>query len=321
MMSRFSQLETGRKPPTAPPTGESTPEASAIPAASPKATEPAGAAPVTQPDPVPGKRRLEMAGAGTNPGVETKGSPASRHDADAAPSLSSPADDAPATLIQAEQAYYVGDWDRALRLYSRALQLNASLVRPWVGQVYALLRKRQDGEAMTWVNRALERFPEDPSLLSVRGLVYAAKGMHQRALGSSDYAIGVGSTREAWLARGEILLQAGSANAGPCFDKALEIDPGNALSHTHIGMAYLDHRHWGNALEHFEKAAEKDSKNYYLWLQIGRCAERMRFLDRARSAYERATQLQPTNRDAASALEKMLSGNPISRLFRRLRRD
>jgi tetratricopeptide (TPR) repeat protein len=100
--------------------------------------------------------------------------------------------DAPATSAQGDDAYFSGNWDRALRLYSRAIQLDSTLVAPWAGQVYALLRKGQHSEAMTWANRALEVFPEHPSLLGARGVVYAAQGMVRRAVGASDYALSKG---------------------------------------------------------------------------------------------------------------------------------
>lgn len=230
-----------------------------------------------------------------------------------------PETDAPQVLADADAAYYSGRWDDALRDYSRVLQLDSTLVRPWVGQVYALLRKGQAAEAMTWVNRALERFPDDPSLLSVRGVVFARQGMDQRAMGSSDYAIGMGSTCEAWLARGEIMLMAGNPNADACFQKAIEYDPKSVRTLMHTAQAYLDHRKWGPAHGYLRRVVELNPAHAYAWEKLAESAEHLRSYDEARHAYERAVQLRPGDRHLRERLDRLMSEGPVARFLRFLR--
>jgi tetratricopeptide (TPR) repeat protein len=230
-----------------------------------------------------------------------------------------PEEDAPGALQAAEESFYRGDYDRALREYSRVIQLDPTIVRAWVGQVFALLRKKQDGEAMTWVNRALDRFPDEPSLLSTRGLVQAYKGMAQRGIGSSDYALSMGSTRDAWLARGEILLTAGNRHAIDCFVKALEFDPDGPKTLAHIGLTLLDHKKYAAAYEYLTQATEKNPKNDWLWTRLGHCAERLRYYQNAREAYDRALELNPQQRTARRSLERLMTSGPIARFFQRLR--
>src|SRR5262245_23063285 len=69
--------------------------------------------------------------------------------------------DYPSMLERADSHFFHGEYEKALRFYSRALQVEAARQYPWVGQLYALLMLNQVKEAELWASRALELFPED----------------------------------------------------------------------------------------------------------------------------------------------------------------
>jgi len=220
---------------------------------------------------------------------------------------------------KADNHYFRGEFDKALRQYSRALQVDNSQVYPWIGQVLSLLAMDQIKEADLWVGRAIELFPEDPGLLSLRALVHARKGMLHRAIGASDYALSRGASPFAWLARGEILLLARNRNAPFCFEKALEEAGGDDWRIAMLaGLAYYRHRKYSSALDYFRRACSVEMRNPYLWYHLGRCYLLLSFNDQAIEAFNRALELDPKFRKAEKALKEAKSTNFLSRLVRRL---
>jgi tetratricopeptide (TPR) repeat protein len=136
--------------------------------------------------------------------------------------------------------------------------------------------------------------------------------MTRRAVGASDYALSKGGTREAWLARGEILLSAGNDNAIACFDKALEqSDPNDWKTAMHVGMALFDRKKFGSAYDYLKRAAQNKTTNAYLWHLMGKCAERLRFQEQAIQAYERACHIDPKNQIYKRSLESLHNTGPI----------
>jgi len=220
---------------------------------------------------------------------------------------------------EADKQYFTGHHDKALRLYSRALQVDNSQVYPWVGQVFSLLAMDQVKEADLWVTRAIELFPEDATLLSLRALVFAHKGMMNRAIGASDYALSRGGTAYAWIARGEILLRAKNKNAPFCFDKALEVaGADNWKVAMHVGLVYFRRRMYSSALGYFRRACAGEIGNAYLWYHLGRCYYYFSFKEEAIEALSRALEINPDYREAQRALADVKSSNFVTRLFRRL---
>lgn len=205
----------------------------------------------------------------------------------------------PSFIEQADEALFTGRYRDALRHYSRALQAENHHVYPWIGQISALIGLKQFKEAELWSNRALEQFPEDPSLLSQRARVLALTGNVKRAIGVSDYAIGKGSTEWAWLARGEVLLEAGDGNALFCFQKATEIGGKEEWRVPMMaGMAYARRRQWSSAEEFLRKAVEANSQNFFIWYEYARVCIELSYFDRAADAVKRSLHLNPGFKEA-----------------------
>jgi tetratricopeptide (TPR) repeat protein len=132
---------------------------------------------------------------------------------------------------EGDRLFALGSFEQALRVYSRAIQSEAAQVNPWVGQVLCLLMMGQAKEAMVWVKRALELFPEEARVIALQGSTYAHQGMVQRGIGCSDAALAKnGSDPLVWVLRGEVLSMAENSNAQFCFEKALEMRPSSDAS-------------------------------------------------------------------------------------------
>lgn len=224
-------------------------------------------------------------------------------------------------LLRADEAFYTGNYRDALRYYSRALQEDGGHVIPWIGQVSALIEMRQYKEAELWSNRALEAFPEDPSVLSQRARVLALTGNLKRAIGVSDYALSVGGTSWAWLARGEVLVEAGEKNALFCFDKAVEMAGGERWRILlEAGRCYLRRRQWANAEAFLRRAAEERPDNFFVWYEYAIALVELNFTDRARTAIERCLQLRGDFRPAKDLEIRVYRRPFLKRIFGVLKR-
>jgi tetratricopeptide (TPR) repeat protein len=255
---------------------------------------------------------------GPPPGAVAREAPAPPPAAPQAPGPNTGAGDNslyPTAIQEAEEAFFTGQHREALRHFSRALQLDNAQVYPWIGQVSALLELRQYREAEIWSQRALEQFPEEPSLLSQRARVLAATGNLKRAIGVSDYAMSRGATPWAWLARGEVLLHARDGNALHCFEKAIELaGPQDWRVPMLAGLCYLRVRQWSTADDFLQRALENNPRNHYLWYEHARALLELSHIDRARDAIERAKALRPDFKPLRD-LELMLYRRPF---FKRL---
>lgn len=222
----------------------------------------------------------------------------------------------------AETHFLTGEWKLALRYYSRALQMDNSQVDPWVHQVLALLFMEQMREADVWARRALECFPEDPTVISIQGLVSTLMGMKKRGLGSSDFAMGQGRMNPfIWLARGWMLLESNNRNWEGCFDKVFEM--GAEVDWRHfmmMGQVLSRYKKWPRALQCYQKATEGQTSNFFLWQQLGCCYEKLGLSRQAMEAFQHAQSLRPNDANIKAAAKKSARFSPVAFIRRVIRR-
>src|SRR6266542_7118158 len=129
-------------------------------------------------------------------------------------------------LAEATAAFENGEFEPALRRYSKVLEFNPQNAAAWTGQVRMLIELGEYGEAKLWADKALEKFPHEPELLAAKAVALGRSGDLQGALVFSDASIEErGDTPYVWLARGDVLLAREEARADYCFDKALLLAP------------------------------------------------------------------------------------------------
>lgn len=212
-----------------------------------------------------------------------------------------------------------GEHREAMRLFGRALQLNSTLLEAWVGQIDSLIAMNQIREAEVWSGRALEQYPDDPTLLSIRGTILARQGMLKRAIGTSDYAMTQGHTVRSWICRSEILMMANNSNASFCMEKAIEmIEENDWESLMHVGLVYHRWSRWAQALEIFQRASAILSNRVELWLLIGECQARIGLTNQAHESFKRAQEIEPNNRHIEAMIKRWVKAGPLDRLGRRI---
>jgi superkiller protein 3 len=224
---------------------------------------------------------------------------------------------------EGDRFFYAGDYQKAMRAYSRAMQVDHSAIDPWVGQVLSLVRLKQYREAAMWALRATELFPEDARLSSLQGLTLALTGARQRAIACSDFAMARpnGGTAFTWAVRGQILAHSENPNAAFCFEKVLETrDPGDWQIMALVGDFLISEKKWARAIEFLKPAVEANPGNAWLWKRLGYANEQLAFTQTAMAAYRSAQEINPNDREASESIRRLATTSLPTRLWRRLTR-
>jgi tetratricopeptide (TPR) repeat protein len=206
-------------------------------------------------------------------------------------------------LEAADAAFADGDFEKALRRYSKVLEFNPNLASAWTGQVRMLIELGEFKEARLWADKALERFPHEAELLAAKAVALARTGDLQGALVFSDASIEErGDSPYLWLARGDVLLARKETRADYCFEKASELSPRDWFIAWLAARVRIFHEQFVLALKLLEQAIEWKTGQFVLWLELGRCQQALGLMKPARQSFAQARQLDPRRGSATTAL-------------------
>jgi len=212
--------------------------------------------------------------------------------------------------------------ESALRYYSRALELDKSLVEGWTGQVQMLIAMAEYPEAELWSRKALELFKNNGDLLAARGQALCRTGDLKNAQASCDAAIAQpGAYSYPWIARGELMLARKEDIDGYCFDKATQID-NDWLLLLEIGAIYLHYGRTTKALQRTRAAVEKAPDHAYCWYSQGVCEMALGLTGAAEKSFKHCLQLVPNHLLAQQSVHDLkknrrIVGSLLRRIFRR----
>jgi len=219
-------------------------------------------------------------------------------------------------LAQAQSAFERGDFEQALRDYSKALEYDALSTTAWIGQVRMLIEMGEFEEAKLWADKALEKLPNEPELLASKGVTLARLGDTEAALAYSDAAISEqGDTAYVWLARGDVLLARSEKRAEFCFDKALSLVPNNWLFQWLASRIFYFYSKYALALKYIQHALNLNGTQSVIWLQYGLCQQALGMRVPSCNSFEQALQLNPRCLDAERALQESKSSHWVSRIM------
>src|SRR5262245_14038000 len=218
-------------------------------------------------------------------------------------------------FAEATRAFESGEFQNALRLYSKVLEFNPHNAAAWTGQVRALIELDEFREAKLWADKALEKFPQEPELLAAKAVALGRSGDLQGALAFSDASIEErGDTPYIWLARGDVLLARRESRAKYCFEKALTLSPRDWVVTWLATRIRFYYEQFALALKLAQQAVELNAGHFLLWLELGRCQHALGLVGPARSSYAQAGQLDPHNADVRQAVLELADVGPLRRL-------
>jgi tetratricopeptide (TPR) repeat protein len=209
-------------------------------------------------------------------------------------------------LNHAHLEFENGNFQLALRFYSKVLEFNALNVEAWTGQVRMLIELGEHREAKLWADKALERFPSDAELLAAKAVALARNGDLEAALVFSDAAVEErGDSTYIWLARGDVLLARKESLADYCLEKAVQMAPKNWFVAWLAGRIRLYYGKLAQALKMIDLAVEWNPGHFWVWLERGRCQYALRMLGAAEASLTQALQLNPECVAATAELNRI----------------
>ena len=211
-----------------------------------------------------------------------------------------------------DQQRRIGLYENALKYYSRALELDKSLIGGWLGQVQMLVQLGEYPEAELWARKALELFPSHGDLMAARGQALCRQGDIRRAHEMCDGALKQsGQSAYRWMVRGELLLAAREATDQHCFDKAQQLDA-DWLVAAEIALIYLFYRTPSRAQLRARRACEAAPEQYYAWLILARCQRTLGLDSQARRSLQTCLELCPGHVEAKQLLVQLESASVSS---------
>lgn len=219
---------------------------------------------------------------------------------------------------QAMRYWLAGDFECALRNYSRALEQNSAFYPGWLGQVLMLIELAEYPEAIVWADKALELFPDHPELLALKAVALARNGKMEKALAYSDNSISKDDvTARCWLARAEVLLNRKSQIAESCIQKAVSIaGDDNAVIRLEAGRLLNKKAGFAAALQYLHEAVDRLPKSALAWYELGLCQARLGRPEAAVTLAE-SLKLRPNWEPAKDALNRSQNRGFWRRLFGR----
>jgi tetratricopeptide (TPR) repeat protein len=218
---------------------------------------------------------------------------------------------------QAIRSYLHGDFELALRNYSRALEANSQFLAGWAGQVQMLIELQEYKEAMMWSDKAMELFPEHPEFLSYKAIACFRDARFREAMAFSDNAISKDSPGPwAWLARTELLIKKNRRIAETCIPKAIACAGQQApLIRLDAGRILVRYGLYASAMDFLSAAVRDFPKSAVVWLELGRC-QRMLGYAHAQTTLKQCHLLRPDWNIAEQELSKCKTGF-WDKIFRR----
>jgi tetratricopeptide (TPR) repeat protein len=228
--------------------------------------------------------------------------------------------DEPFYFLEAKTAFANGEFEQALRSYSKVLEFNPKNAAAWTGQVRSLIELGEFPEAKLWADKAIEKFPNDPELLAAKAVALGRMGDVKAALAFSDASIEErGDTPYIWLARGDVLLARAEKRAEFCFQKAVLLAPSDWFVQWLASRIHYVHKKFSIALKFAQDALNLNPGNSAVWVQVGNCQFVLGLIVIAENSFAQAQQLNPHCREATIGLEKISHTGFLSRIGSRFR--
>ena len=221
-------------------------------------------------------------------------------------------------LKEALRYWLAGDYEVALRNYSRILEQDSSRFEGWSGQVLMLIELAEYKEADMWADKAMDLFPDHPELLAHKAVANKRDARLDKAIAYSDNAVGRDNpTPRVWLSRAEVFLDREDAVVDGCLSKAIALaQKDKPIVKLEAARLLRRKKNYMAAVGHLNEAMTALAKAPLLWLELGLCQNALG-QPQARTSLEQALRLRPHWSRAEGALLRCGKSGFWNRLFRK----
>lgn len=193
-----------------------------------------------------------------------------------------------------------------------ALQASAAAAPDYRDPHYNLVRlytgRLRLDQANAVLMPQLARFPDDPELHNLLGIVLAESGRAEQAVESYSRAIQLDARRAQYHNNlGVAYARLGQPDlARQAYQAAISIDPAYAQPWNNLALAHVGQRHWQPALECFTRYAELVPADPVAWLQIGQIFRMRAEHEMAIAAFDKSQALGGDRSQLLTALAYVL---------------
>jgi Tfp pilus assembly protein PilF len=219
---------------------------------------------------------------------------------------------------EALRYWLAGDFEVALRNYSRTLEQDSSCFGGWSGQLRMLLELGEHREADLWADKAMDLFPDHPELLALKAVANKRDNKLRQAMAYSDNAIGKEDlTPRVWLARAEVFLERKHAVVDGCLSKAITLAAEDkATIKLEAGRLLRRKKSYARAMAHLNEALQALPESALAWYELGCCQAKMG-LSQASHSLQEALRIHPHWDQATEAMQGIQGRGFWGRLFKR----
>lgn len=208
-------------------------------------------------------------------------------------------------LKEARLGFENAKFEYALRAYAKALEFNPMSSVAWAGQVQMLIELGEYKEAKLWAEKALERFPNNSEILSLKAMALGRYGDLDAALAYADAAVEErGESPIIWLARADVLMARKEKMAEYSIERAIVMAPEDWFAHWMVSKIYYFYRYFLKAFKSAKKAVELAPSVPICWLQLGVCQLELGMISQAHLSFQSAVELSPSNREIENIIHK-----------------
>ncbi len=142
-----------------------------------------------------------------------------------------------------------------------------------------------------------------------RATLYFYRGNYEIAMNEINKALDIEKTAEYLNLKGLLLAELGQFDESKkAYKEALKIEPNFAEIHNNLGLLYLRMKKLDDAVAAFQEALKQNVNYAHAYVNLGNAFIDLERYDDALHAYEEALKIDPTNRDARSAMELYKEG-------------
>jgi len=142
-----------------------------------------------------------------------------------------------------------------------------------------------------------------------RATLYFYRGNYEIAINEINKALDIEKTAEYLNLKGLLLAELGQFDESKkAYKEALKLEPNFAEIHNNLGLLYLRMKKLDDAVAAFQEALKQNVNYAHAFVNLGNAFIDLERYDDALHAYEEALKIDPTNRDARSAMELYKEG-------------
>ena len=217
---------------------------------------------------------------------------------------------------EAMKYWLAGDYELALRNYSRLLERNNTVFEGWAGQVLMLIELQEYREADRWANKARGLSPEPPDLVPPKPFAWPRDPRKERATAYSDNSVGKENlTPRVWLARAEVFMDRKGPVCESCIGKAVACAGRMApVIKLEAGRTLRRARNYPLALQYLKDAVQHLPKSALAWYELG-CCQAALGREEAVHSFEESLRRRPRWAECQAALRSFQNRGFFRKLF------